>query len=137
MPEREVKINNTQRREFAKIADRIIQDKMEQCSKDDRHVEMVARQKAAETLASELDDRIAILEEHIERLRKEKEALGFGKYDHIIPGSKADELIQDYRKDSRKKLHNLRQLRDDVKERLWASQTLREAQSVMVELRSL
>lgn len=135
----EIRINNTQRREFAKIAGGIIEEKLRKAIAEADIQRSIARERAAEELGvAELDRQIAGLEEEIKLLEKKREKLGFGtRYGHIIPGSVAARWIDNYREQYKEDVDKLRSAASLVKEHLWASQTLDEAQRIMEKVRGL
>jgi hypothetical protein len=136
--EKDVKINNTQRRELGKIADRIIDDRIRVAMEEAAHQKSIARKRAEEELgASELDMQIEALSNEIKELEAKKEELGFGRYDHIIPGSRADSYTREFLRLSEMEVGKLKSLKDTAKQKLWASETVNAAESILEKVKKL
>ena len=136
--EKVAKINNTQRREFAKIVDRVIADKLSAALQEVNDAKVEGKNRAAEESgAVELDIQIDALDKEVKLLQKKKEELGFGHYDNIIAGSKAEHFIKEFVRIPSMEVSKLKGIRDSVQQRIWASQTIDEASSILEKVKKM
>jgi Rad3-related DNA helicase len=126
------RINNTQRRELVKLAMGTLDKKIQQ-----------ARDESGELVGEELgivamDMEIKAMEERIQVLTKEKEKLGFEKYQNaLLPGSQAKTLVDERSSSACEKIRELEDMKMDSISGIWTANTLSQALSIFNNVRGL
>ena len=134
------RINNMQRKIFATLAQEVLTEKIEQARDESgERVAQITAQVKKELGIDTLDNKIKALETHIERLKEQRESLGFSRYSTnlVTPGSQAKTLIDSRTSTASQKICDLQAKRTEYIARIWASTALDEAMGVLDEVRKL
>ena len=133
------RINNTQRKELVKLAVGALDRKVQQAR--DQSGELVAQIKAQvrkELGIVAMDMEIKAMEERIQVLTKEKEKLGFDKYQNaLLPGSQAKTLVDERSSSACEKVRELEDMKMDSISGIWTATTLSQALSILNNVRGL
>ncbi len=133
------RINNTQRKELVKLAVGALDRKVQQAR--DQSGELVAQIKAQvrkERGIVAMDMEIKAMEERIQVLTKEKEKLGFDKYQNaLLPGSQAKTLVDERSSSACEKVRELEDMKMDSISGIWTASTLSQALSILNNVRGL
>ena len=127
------RINNSQRKVFAKLAEETLLKKIEEAR--DEAGELVAE--ITEQVKRELG--VDTIDNQISTLQEKKKALGFPEYSHqsIRKGSEAGKLIDSRTHTQGKKICDLEEKHTEVIAKIWASISLDEAMGLLNEVRAL
>ncbi len=127
------RINNSQRKVFAKLAEETLERKIQGAK--DSATELVAQ--ITEQVKRELG--VDTIDNQISTLQEKKKALGFPEYSHlsIRKGSEAGKLIDSRTHTHGKKKSDLEEKRTEVIAKIWASISLDEAMGLLNEVRAL
>jgi len=132
------KINNTQRKILANLAVEILNGKVQQARDESGDlVNQIKNQVKDELGIKAMDIEIETMQKQIEALQQKREQLGFGKYDGLISGSQAKTLIDKRTSTACEKVRQLEDKKTDAISRIWTSNIMTEALSVLEEARNI
>jgi len=133
------RINNTQRKELVKLAMDLLDKKVQQARDESGELVSQIREQVREELGIvAMDMEIKAMEERIQVLVKEKEKLGFDKYQNaLLPGSQAKRLVDDRSSSACEKVRELEDMKTEAISGIWTSTTLAQALSILENVRGL
>ena len=133
------RINNTQRKELVKLAVGALDRKIQQARDESGELVAQIREQVREELGIvAMDMEIKAMEERIHVLTKEKEKLGFEKYQNaLLPGSQAKTLVDERASSACEKIRKLEDMKMDSISGIWTSSTLTQALSILNNVRGL
>ena len=133
------RINDSQRKALVALAVEILERKIQQAR--DESGDLIAR--IREQVMDELgivamDMEIKAMEERIQVLTKEKEKLGFDRYQNaLLPGSQARMLVNERSSSACKKVRELEDMKMDSISGIWTASTMTQALSIFNNVRGL
>ncbi len=133
------RINNTQRKILSKLAVEALDKKIQQARDESGELVAQIREQVREELGIvAMDMEIKAMEERIQVLTKEKEKLGFEKYQNaLLPGSQAKTLVDERSSSACEKIRKLEDMKMDSISGIWTSSTLSQALSIFNNVRGL
>ena len=133
------RINNTQRKILSKLAVEALDKKIQQARDESGELVAQIREQVREELGIvAMDMEIKAMEERIQVLTKEKEKLGFEKYQNaLLPGSQAKTLMDERSSSACEKIRKLEDMKMDSISGIWTSSTLTQALSILNNVRGL
>ena len=133
------RINNSQRRELARLAVGMLDKKIQQARDESGDlVAQIRRQIREELGAAAMDMEIEEMEKRIQVLKKKKEQLGFNQYhDGLLSGSKAKMLVDERTSAACEKVRELEEKKTDAISGIWTSTTLSQALSILESAKAL
>jgi len=132
------KINNSQRKILSQLAVELLDKKIQRARDESGDLVAQIRIKVKEELGvAAMDIEIADMEKKIAALQKQKEEIGFSKYnnDTLIYGSKAKLLVDQRASVANEKVKSLEERKTDVVSLIWTSTTMSEALEVLDEVK--
>lgn len=134
-------INNTQRKQFAKLAEEILDKKVQKAEAKLKKSKAEATEDVKKELGvDDMLEKIKSLQKQIDKLDKQKESLGFTScWDGtaVKEGSKADKLINSKVETETETVENLIEKKREYSAKIWASQDIDEAKSFLDEVKGL
>ena len=133
------RINNTQRKILSKLAVEALDRKIQQARDESGELVAQIREQVREELGIvAMDMEIKAMEERIQVLTKEKEKLGFEKYQNaLLPGSQAKTLVDERSSSACEKIRKLEDMKMDSISGIWTASTLTQALSILNNVRGL
>ena len=133
------RINNTQRKQLAKLAVEVLDKKIQQARDESGELVAQIRNQVREELGVvAIDMEIKSMEERIKVLERKREELGFDKYqDRLLPGSKARMLVDKRTGTACKKVKELEERKTDVISGIWTSVAMSEALSILESVKKI
>ena len=133
------RVNNTQRRELAKLAVGVLDKKIQQARDESGELVAQIREQVRDELGIvAMDMEIKAMEERIQILKKEKEKLGFSIYqDTLLPGSQAKMLVDERSSSACEKISELGDMKTEAISGIWTATTLSQALSILNNVRGL
>lgn len=133
------RVNNTQRRELAKLAVGVLDKKIQQARDESGELVAQIKQQVREELGvAAMDMEIAEMERRVQVLKKKKEQLGFNQYnDGLLAGSQAKMLVDERTGTACKQVRELEEKKTDVVSQIWTSTTLSQALSILESVKRL
>jgi len=132
------RINNTQRRVLSQLAMELLDKKIQRARDESGDLVAQIKGKVKEELGvAAMDIEIADMEKKISALQKQKEEIGFSKYnnDTLIYGSKAKLLVDQRTSSASEKVKSLEDKKTDVVSKIWTSTTMTEALALLDEVK--
>ena len=133
------RISNPQRKALVTLAVEVLDRRIQQAR--DESGELVAQIKAQvreELGIVAMDMEIKAMEERIQVLTKEKEKLGFDRYQNaLLPGSQAKTLVNERSSSACEKVRELEDMKMDSISGIWTASTLSQALSIFNNVRGL
>ena len=132
------KINNSQRKILSQLAVELLDKKIQRTKDESGDLVAQIKGKVKEELGvAAMDIEIADMEKKISALQKQKEEIGFSKYnnDTLIYGSKAKMLVDQRTSSASKKVKSLEEKKTDVVSGIWTSTTMAEALALLDEVK--
>jgi hypothetical protein len=132
------KINNTQRKVLSTLAVELLDKKIQRAKDESGDLVAQIKGKVKEELGvAAMDIEIADMEKKISALQKQKEEIGFSKYnnDTLIYGSKAKMLVDQRTSSASEKVKSLEEKKTDMVSKIWTSTTMAEALSLLDEVK--
>lgn len=132
------KINNTQRRILSQLAVELLDKRIQHARDESGDLVAQIRAKVKEELGvTAMDVEIADMEKKIAALQKQKEEIGFSKYnnDTLIYGSKAKTLVDQRASVANEKVRSLEDKKTEIVSRIWTSTTMAEALALLDEVK--
>jgi hypothetical protein len=132
------KINNSQRKILSQLAVELLDKKIQRAKDESGDLVAQIKGKVKEELGvAAMDIEIADMEKKISALQKQKEEIGFSKYnnDTLIYGSKAKLLVDQRTSSASEKVKSLEEKKTDVVSRIWTSTTMAEALALLDEVK--
>ena len=139
MSETNGKINNSQRKNLAKLAVELLDRKIQRARDESGDIVAQIREQVRQELGIDtIDNQIEAMENQIAILRRKKEQLGFGKYqDMLLPGSEAKRLVDERSGSACEKIRELQDMKTEAISGIWAANTLPQALSILNNIRGL
>ena len=133
------RINNTQRRELVKLTMGALDRKIQQARDESGELVAQIREQVREELGiAAMDMEIKAMEERIQVLTKEKEKLGFDRYQNaLLAGSQAKTLVDERSSSACEKVRELEDVKMDSISGIWTATTLSQALSILNNVRGL
>ena len=133
------RINNSQRKILAKLAVEALDKKIQRARDESGELVAQIREQVREELGiAAMDMEIKAMEERIQVLTKEKERLGFEKYQNVLlPGSQARTLVDERSSSACEKVRELEDMKMDSISGIWTAATLTQALSILNNVRGL
>jgi hypothetical protein len=132
------KINNLQRKVLSQLALELLDKKIQRARDESGDLVVQIKAKVKEELGvAAMDIEIADMEKKISALQKQKEEIGFSKYnnDTLIYGSQAKMLVDQRASSANEKVKSLEEKKTDVVSRIWTSTTMTEALALLDEVK--
>ena len=132
------KINNSQRKILSQLAVELLDKKIQRAKDESGDLVAQIKGKVKEELGVvAMDIEIADMEKKISALQKQKEEIGFSKYnnDTLIYGSKAKMLVDQRTSSASEKVKSLEEKKTDMVSKIWTSTTMAEALSLLDEVK--
>ena len=133
------RINNTQRKALVTLAVGVLDKKIQQARDESGELVAQIREQVREELGViAMDMEIKSMEERIQVLTKEKEKLGFDKYQNaLLPGSQARTLVDERSSSACEKVREMEDMKMDSISGIWTASTLSQALSILNNVRGL
>ena len=133
------RINNVQRKMLAKLAVEMLDKKIQQARDESGELVAQIRQQVRKELGvAAMDMEIKAMEERIQVLTKEKEKLGFDRFQNmLLPSSKAKMLVDERASSACGKIRELEDMKTETISGIWTSTTLSQALSILENVKQL
>lgn len=132
------KINNSQRKILSQLAVELLDKRIQRAKDESGDLVAQIKSKVKEELGVvAMDIEIADMEKKISALQKQKEEIGFSKYnnDTLIYGSQAKMLVDQRTSSASEKVKSLEEKKTDVVSGIWTSTTMTEALALLDEVK--
>ena len=130
------RINNDQRKEFAKLAEETLARKIQRARDEAGElVSQITEQVKKELGVDTMENQIQALQRQILAIEEKKQSLGFPKFQHqgVQGGSQARQLIDSRAQAQSQSLRDLHEKRTEIITKIWASTALDEAMAALDE----
>ncbi len=133
------RISNPQRKVLVTLAVEVLDRKIQQARDESGELVAQIREQVREELGIvAMDMEIKAMEERIQVLTKEKEKLGFDRYQNaLLPGSQAKTLVNERSSSACKKVRELKDVKMDSISGIWTASTMTQALSIFNNVRGL